>query len=262
MSTLQGSWIWYDLMTPDPEGAKAFYEAVVGWSMTTSHGDDNTDYGFITAPDDAMTGGVLRLKPEMIQHGARPCWVGYIGVDNVDASVSAIEAAGGKTLMPPFEIEMAGRVAMVTDCCGAPFYVMTPNPPPGGGTSTAFSAQRNPGHCGWNELMAGNAADAIAFYTGQFGWTLPEPMDMGEMGKYQFIAHDGVTVGAIMAKLPQVPLAAWAHYFWVPSIAAAQTALTANGGQVINGPLQVPGDDWIVQGIDPQGAVFSLVGGK
>ena len=37
MSTLHGSWIWYDLMTPDPEGAKAFYEAVVGWSMTTGH---------------------------------------------------------------------------------------------------------------------------------------------------------------------------------------------------------------------------------
>jgi uncharacterized protein len=31
---------------------------------------------------------------------------------------------------------------------------------------------------------------------------------------------------------------------------------------VINGPMEVPGDDWIVQGIDPQGAMFSLVGAK
>ena len=50
MSTLQGSWIWYDLMSPDPEGSKAFYEAVVGWSISTGHGDD-TNYGLITNPD-------------------------------------------------------------------------------------------------------------------------------------------------------------------------------------------------------------------
>ena len=46
------------------------------------------------------------------------------------------------------------------------------------------------------------------------------------------------------------------------SRAQAKAAIEANGGQVTNGPMQVPGDDWIVQGIDPQGAAFSLVGGK
>ena len=54
----------------------------------------------------------------------------------------------------------------------------------------------------------------------------------------------------------------WNHYFWVASIETAKAAVEANGGQVINGPMQVPGDDWIIQGIDPQGAMFSLVGGK
>ena len=262
MGTLQGSWIWYELMSPDPEGAKAFYESVIGWSMTTGHGEDNTDYGFITAPDGAMTGGLLRLKPEMQEHGARPCWLGYIGVDDVDASVVAIEAAGGKVLMAPFDVAMAGRVAMVTDCCGAPFYIMTPTPPPGGGTSTAFSEQRNPGHCGWNELYSEDLDKALAFYTGLFGWTLPEAMDMGPMGKYQFVAHDGVTVGAMMKKPDAVPVSVWGHYFWVESIAAAKALIEAKGGQVVNGPMEVPGGDWIIQGIDPQGALFSLVGGK
>ena len=163
MGTLQGCWIWYELMSPDPEGSKAFYEAVVGWSMTTGHGESNTDYGFITAPDGAMVGGLMRLGADMQQHGARPCWLGYIGVDDVDASARAIEAAGGKILMPPWDIAMAGRVAMAADCCGAPFYIMTPTPPPGGGTSTAFAARPNPGHFGWNELYAGNQARAEAF---------------------------------------------------------------------------------------------------
>lgn len=261
MGTLQGSWLWYELMSPDPSGAKAFYEAVAGWSISTGHGGSD-DYGFVTAPDGAMVGGLLRLTGEMTEHGARPCWLGYLGVDDVDASLAAIEAAGGKMLMPARDVEMAGRIAMVADCCGAPLYIMTPTPPPGGGTSTAFSAAKNPGHCGWNELLAGDAAKAVAFYTGQFGWSLPDPMDMDDMGKYQFVAHDGVTTGAIMGLMPGVPAAIWNYYFWVPSIAAAQAAITANGGQVVNGPMKVPGDDWIVQGIDPQGAAFALVGGQ
>jgi uncharacterized protein len=261
MGTLQGSWIWYELMTPDPEGAKAFYDNVVGWNMTTGHNGDN-DYGFITCADGGMTGGVLRLSKDMADHGAKPGWLGYVGVDDVDASLISIEKAGGKTWMPARDVPMAGRIAMVADCCGAPFYVMTPTPPPGGGESSAFSATANTGRCGWNELMAGNAANATAFYTSVFGWGLPEAMDMGDLGKYQFIEHDGVTVGAIMQKMPQMPAPFWCHYFWVPGIAAAAELIKSNGGQVINGPMEVPGDDWIVQGIDPQGAMFSLVGGK
>ena len=261
MGTLQGSWIWYELMSPDPDGSKVFYEAVVGWSMTTGHSED-THYGFIACPDCGMTGGLMRLNAEMQQHGARPSWIGYLGVDDVDASVAAITAAGGQCHLPPFDIDLAGRVAMVTDCCGAPFYVMTPKAPPGGGQSTAFSAQPHPGRCGWNELMAGNAANATAFYTAQFGWTLPDAMDMGPMGKYQFIAHDCVMLGAIMGKPDAVAAPAWNHYFWIDSAAAAVERITAAGGQVVNGPQEVPGPLWTVQGIDPQGAMFALVGGK
>jgi hypothetical protein len=151
---------------------------------------------------------------------------------------------------------------MVTDCDSAPFYVMTPIAPEGGGESSAFSATRNPGHIGWNELMAGDADEAHGFYVRLFGWTDAGSMPMGEMGDYRFVAHDGVTHGAIMRKMPGIPVAMWNHYIWVPSIEAAQAAITAGGGQVINGPMQVPGDDWIVQGIDPQGAQFNLVGGR
>ena len=46
-------------------------------------------------------------------------------------TVAAIEQAGGKTLMPPIDIPNVGRIAMVTDPQGAPFYVMKPIPPAG-----------------------------------------------------------------------------------------------------------------------------------
>jgi len=261
MGKQQGAWIWYELMTSDPEGAKAFYEPVVGWSMTTGHGDTD-DYGFLTAPDGAMVGGLLRLTKDMTDHGAKPCWLGYLSVEDVDEALKDIEAAGGKTLLPATDIEMAGRVAMVADPGGAPFYVMTPKPPPGGGESTAFQAELNPGHCGWNELMAGDGPREVGFYSTLFGWDLPEPMDMGPMGKYQFVAKDGLTLGAIMTAMPQAPEPRWNHYFFVESITTAKAAVEANGGKVINGPMQVPGGGWILQGIDPQGAQFNLTGGE
>jgi hypothetical protein len=262
MGTLQGSWIWYELMTTDPEGAKAFYEPVVGWQMTTGHGDTG-DYGFLTAPDGAMVGGLLRLTDEVGEHGAKPAWLGYLGVEHADTAIADIASRGGKELMPARDVEMAGRMALVADPGGAPFYVMTPRPPEGsdGGESAAFQAEINCGHCGWNELVAADPARETEFYTGLFNWSLPEPMDMGEHGKYQFIAHDNVTVGAIMA-LMGTPQPQWNHYFWVPSIALARDKIETNGGQVINGPMEVPGGGWIVQGIDPQGAMFSLVGGQ
>ena len=71
MTTLQGSWIWYEIITPDPEGSKAFYDAVVGWNIQPTH-EHNPDYGFIVNADGGMTGGILRLAQDMADNGARP----------------------------------------------------------------------------------------------------------------------------------------------------------------------------------------------
>ena len=51
----------------------------------------------------------------------------------------------------------------------------------------------------------------------------------------------------------------WLFYFNVEAIDAACARIGENGGQVLNGPMQVPGGSWIVQGTDPQGAMFALV---
>lgn len=269
----QGKWIWYELMTTDREGAKKFYDAVVPeWTLQTSHGggDTGTDaganpYGFINNTDGTMTGGVFELTDEMCNQGAQPCWLGYICVDDVDAMLKSIEAEGGKTVMPPRDVEMAGRIAMVSDPTGAHFYIMTPKPMPGmeNAESTAFS-QTKQGSCSWNELMAAGQSKAIDFYTKLFGWRTDnmEPMDMGDMGKYVFITKDDTDIGAIMERPEGMPVSAWGHYFRVPCIEAAKAAVEANGGTLMTQPMEVPGGEWIINGTDPQGAYFSLVGGK
>lgn len=119
MPNLQGSFIWYELMTSDADGAKAFYDSVVGWNVG-SEAEFPNGYRMIGRYDGKNAGGVLPLTEEMKSHGARPVWLGYIGVDDVDATVSAIEADGGKAMMPAWDIPGVGRVAMVTDPAGSP----------------------------------------------------------------------------------------------------------------------------------------------
>lgn len=259
-SSGHGSPVWYELMTPDPAGAKAFYDAVVGWNFGEGSPEFN-GYRLIGRSDGGSAGGVLPLTGEMQQHGARPAWLGYIGVDDVDSTVAAIGRSGGKALMPPFDIPGIGRIALMTDPAGAPFYVMKPVPSEGreGQQSDIFSVDQ-PQHVRWNELSTTDPDGAIAFYREQFGWGQDGEMDMGEYGQYRFIQNGGVSIGAIMPKMPEMPVSAWTYYIGVDDIDRATEAVRAGGGTVTHGPQEIPGGEFAVNGIDPHGAAFGLVG--
>jgi uncharacterized protein len=54
----------------------------------------------------------------------------------------------------------------------------------------------------------------------------------------------------------------WGYYFNVAGVDAAAARVTAGGGEIMNGPMEVPGGQWIVNCLDPQNAAFSLVAMK
>lgn len=260
-----GSFIWYELMTTDPVGAKAFYDAVVGWTIEAQPASDTAgvDYRFIMRADGCLNGGVLALTPEMCAEGAAPCWMGYIHVADVDSAANAIAAEGGSTLIPPTDIPQTGRFAMVTDPQGVPIYIMTPAPPPGHEERSSDVFDREtPQHVSWNELLTDDLDAAKAFYSRNFGFEFNSSMPMGELGEYCFIDHGGQTIGAMMQRPQFVPRSGWNYYLRVDSIVRAKAAAVAGGGTIYFGPQEVPGGDWIVNGIDPQGAPFALVGAK
>jgi uncharacterized protein len=256
----RGDYIWYELMTTDADGAKAFYDAVVGWNI----GDPSPEfqgYRMIGRSDGGFAGGVLPINDEMKTHGSRPGWLGYIHVEDVDRSVAAIERDGGKTWMTATDIPNVGRIALVTDPQDAPFYIMKPIPPSGdpNAQSDVFSpteAQR----VRWNELSTTDPDAAIDFYRRHFGWGQEGDMDMGEMGKYRFIQSGTTTIGAVMRKPPQLPVSAWSYYIGVDDIGRAIEAINNGGGKVLHGPMEIPGGEFALNGMDPQGAAFGLVG--
>lgn len=258
----EGGFIWYELISPDPTGSKKFYDALVGWDIATNSVAPGIEYRMIGRSDGGLAGGILTLTDDMRSHGARPMWLGYIHSSDVDSTVRSIEADGGQVLMAPWDQPGVGRLALVTDPQGAPFYLMNPIPPADqpDAKSDVFSPDAEQ-RVAWNELSTSDPEAARAFYTSKFGWSDAEFMDMGEMGKYRFIEQGGQRIGALCGVMPgQQPQ--WRYYIRVPSIAKAKDAAELNGGTISMGPHQVPTGDYIIIGTDPQGAEFALVGGE
>jgi len=259
MANQHGDFVWYELMTGDADAAQAFYSGLLGWTYSGSS-MDGVDYRIFSAGD-AQVGGLLQLTPQMIGHGAQPAWVGYIRVDDAAAAVASARDAGANILMEGNEVPGVGPFAMLQDPEGAFFYVLEDR---SGEESRAFSTDDNGhGHCAWNELMAGNLKTATDFYAKQFGWSVAETMDMGEMGMYDMLkngADRDFMFGGVMQRPEEMPVSAWTFYFRLPQIDAAAEYLTANGGQIIVGPMEIPGGEFIINGVDPQGAMFSVIG--
>ncbi len=260
--TEASNFIWYELMTPDPAGAAAFYGAVVGWTIASERDPaaGDMDYRMIGRSDGGQAGGVLALNDDMLAGGARPIWLGYLHTPDVDAAVAAIIADGGKVQMPAMDIPV-GRIAMVTDPQGAPFYIMDPVPPPGmeGMESDVFSVTEAQ-HVRWNELSTTDPDAAIAFYKKHFGWGQEGEMDMGDIGAYRFIQRGDVGLGAVMPMMPGMPAPMWSYYVGVDDIDRAHAAITANSGTIITEPMEIPGGEFAMNAVDPQGASVGFVG--
>lgn len=244
--------IWYELNTSDPKAAEAFYTKVL--ECEAQPFGPGADYTLLTTPAGNI-GGIMALHGPDCGPGSGSAWVGYLGVADADDSAARIRAAGGRILKDPTDIPGVGRFAVAADPHGAVFLIMrgavdTPPPPVPPGSR---------GHVGWRELHAGNGVEAFAFYSGLFGWTATEAMVMKELGVYQIFATGAEPVGGMMTKMADFPAPAWVFYFQVAAMDAAVERVKAAGGQILMGPHEVPGGQWIVQGLDPQGAMFALL---
>jgi predicted enzyme related to lactoylglutathione lyase len=251
VSTVLGRPLWYELMTTDMKAAEAFYRTVVGWSSMPFDGAPEPYTMFARSGEVPVAG--LMTTPKEVE--APPFWAMYVGVPRLEDAAAHIARLGGRECSPVIDVPNIGRMQMMTDPQGAAFYIYEP-----------ASAEQPPevapevGEASWHELMTTDAPAAMRFYQDVFGWQPSEAMDMGEMGKYQMFNRPHGMIGGMMNRPPQLAHVPpnWQIYFRVPDINAAVERIKANGGQILNGPMEVPGGDWIVNAMDPQGAAFSL----
>lgn len=252
MTNPNGSWVWYELLTTDADAAIDFYSQIVGWTPSKFPGD-GIDYTIMSAGEDSVAGIMKNPMP------TAPAWLGYVGVDDVDATVAKIESLGGKTHMPPTDMPGVGRMAMVEDPQGAHFYVMRGESPE---DSKAYGRMEL-GKGSWNELQTTDDAAALDFYGQIFGWKKAGAMPM-PWGDYSFLTPGGEDEvwGAMMPReKPENPVS-WNFYFRVPDIEVAHAKVKELGGAPFHDPMEVPGGERVFFATDPQGATFGLVAPK
>jgi hypothetical protein len=251
VSTLLGRPLWYELMTTDMKAAETFYKNVVGWSTTPFEGSPQP-YTMFNRSGQIPIGGLM-TKPDEVK--APPFWAMYVGVPKIEEAVAHIKRLGASEMSPIIDIPNIGRMQMMADPQGAAFYIYQP-----ARTDQQPEGAPEVGDASWHELMTTDAAAALKFYTEVFNWQPSETMDMGPMGKYYMFNRPHGMIGGMMNKPPEMANVPpnWQIYFRVPDINAAVDRIKANGGKILNGPMEVPGGDWVLNAMDPQGAAFSL----
>ncbi len=252
MSDHTGQFVWHELITTDADAALAFYGKVVGWTWKDA-GVPGMRYDLLHTGD-VQVGGVMAVNFAECP-GAGPGWMGYIACTDVDAFADRVGKAGGKTMMGPQDIPNVGRFAVVADPQGAPFVLFRD----ASGSEPPKTEMGAPGSAAWCELYADDWQAAFDFYSGLFGWSKADAMDMGEMGTYQIFARGDAWVGGMMNRPENVPAPFWLYYFHVEHIGRAAERIKQAGGSILWGPDAVPGG-FALHGLDPQGAMFGLFG--
>ena len=153
-----GHFVWYELITTDPEAAKIFYANVVGWDIgeVSMPGTAYTLFSF----EETSVGGLLNLPKDARNKGAKPHWIGYVGVDDVDATTDRIKQLGGYVHVSPTNIPNVGRFSIVADPQMATLALLETLQP----SQDRHVDSDTLGHVGWKELLAADLEKALAFY--------------------------------------------------------------------------------------------------
>ncbi len=257
-ANVRGRLVWHELLTTDTKAAAAFYKQVAGWG-TKGWPQDPSSYTLFVMKN-VPRAGLMILPQEAKAMGAPPNWMSYVGTPDVDETARMAAQLGGRVLRQPADIPTAGRFAVLADPQGAAFAAFTPS----GQQQGPSDPTPGLGDFSWHELATNDWQSAFDFYRQLFGWEKTESMDMGAgMGVYQMFGFRGRTLGGMYNKPANVPGPPyWLPYIKVPDAKRVAETTKRLGGRVVNGPMEVPGGDWITAGIDPQGAVFAVHSAK
>jgi predicted enzyme related to lactoylglutathione lyase len=242
--TVRGRFVWHELLTPDAGAAHGFYAKVFGWK--TQQWDQDPSYTMFAAPTGPL-GGTWPLET------GQPRWIAYIGTDDIEGTVRKAQELGGRVTKEVTSMPNGGQYALLEDPQGAAFGVYASTSPPG--------PQKAPkrGEFSWYELATNDSEAAFDFYSTLFGWEAAGQHDMGgPNGTYFMFGRNGTAVGGIYKRMPEMPPPSWLGYVRVRDVQKIVKKVKSAGGRLLNGPMEVPGGDWIAQFTDPNGAMFAV----
>jgi predicted enzyme related to lactoylglutathione lyase len=234
VSTAVGRFVWHDLMTTGVARAAELYTGLFGWTIRGVAGAEGASgaYSMIGGPA-GDCGGLVPFTPAA---GMTSHWIGYVAVEDVDATVTRAQELGGKARVPGSEIPGVGRFAVVEDSTGAvfsPFRAHTPmSEPPAG-----FGSPQSAGTFCFDQLLASDPGAAGDFYSEVLGWTMVAHEIPGMGAYYTFRLATGQDAAGMLPKP-----AGSGPSSWLPYVAVAAGGLDEAARRVVElgGSVQVP----------------------
>lgn len=225
-----GTPTWLDLHVPDVDAAKDYYGRVFGWSYTEN---------------ELGTMCLLRGLPVAGLRAGDGGWRVHLATDDCDATVKAMEAAGGTVAEEPHEVGDLGRAALVVDTVGVAVGLWQ------GSTFPGCRLVNEPDTLVRNDLVTASPKEARDFYAGVFGFTLDGNPTLPDLDFTFLRRPDGYEIGGIMG-LPGAK-SGWSTTF---EVADTDATLTRTGSDVT--PEDTPyGRSATLR--DPFGVEYSII---
>ena len=245
---------WLELATHDLEEAAAFYGEVFGWRL-----ERDLASGGVTASVDGQP--VARVRPALEGDPAR--WTVWLKVDDVAQATSEAVGARGNVVSPPMRYEGLGWQAVVEDPAGAEVALWE-----AGREDWALGSDH--GRPCWFDVLSTGFDEARSFYGAVGGWRYHYTLDDGTLdtseplqGGYRHAVNGGrgeATAGILDAR--EVGGAdegsRWLMYLAVGDVDGVCAAVTAAGGEVVEGPRTMPFGR-MAEIRDPHGAEFRVL---
>jgi len=243
-----GTFCWVELSASSTGEAKSFYSKLFGWTVHEMPMGDQGSY-FIFQKNGKDVAAMYAQLPEEKKGGIPPHWNNYIAVSSADSAAAKARSLGATILAAPFDVNDAGRMAVVQDAQLAVFLLWDAK------NHIGARLINEPGALCWNELYTNDIEASRDFYSKLFGWKLkisPEytEVHVGERG-----------IGGMMQiseKMSGMP-PCWLPYFTVENTDAAFKRAQSGGIEVYVPPTDIPHVGRFAMFADPQGAGLAII---
>ncbi|MFF9645204.1 VOC family protein [Kitasatospora aureofaciens] len=224
-----GAPCWADCITPDLNGSREFYSALLGWEFVT----ESPGYQL------AVLGGEVIGGFGAAPVGLPPLatWNVYLATKDAEHSCAQVGRLGGRVVMPPVPAGENGRLLLAVDPSGVTVGFWE------GARAEGVVLADEPGAICGHELRVPSATRAEAFYGPMFGYRI------GADGEF---ALDGVAHARVVESDQGRPC-------WLPLFGTADPADGVRRAVERGARLVRPGREEPPVLRDPWGAEFGLV---
>ncbi|GAA4677597.1 VOC family protein [Pseudonocardia yuanmonensis] len=101
--------VHFEIGAANGDRSRRFYADLFGWTVTPFPGGE--DYGVVDTGSGTGIGGGIMQAPE----GMQPWVTVYVGVDDLEKSLSRAEELGARRVMGPAPVGDMGEIAMFAD---------------------------------------------------------------------------------------------------------------------------------------------------